>query len=98
MSISVPANAKVGETITLPLAGNVLGKAKIVVGEFHDIVSGGKMTVPSTANGRIEKDNQKDMWSFSAKKGQPLVVEVNARRIGSRLDSIIEILDQNAQP
>jgi hypothetical protein len=39
-----------------------------------------------------------DLWQFSAKKGQRLIVEVNARRIGSPLDSFIEILDGNNQP
>src|SRR5262249_37479367 len=50
------------------------------------------------ANGRIQKDNQNDLWRFQAKKGERLIVEVNARRIGSRLDSVIEILDAKDQP
>ncbi len=35
---------------------------------------------------------------FAAKKGQRLILEVNARRLGSPLDSSIEILDARGQP
>src|SRR5439155_10904340 len=35
---------------------------------------------------------------FTAKKGQRLILEVNARRIGSPLDSTIEVLDENGRP
>ncbi len=96
--IDVPKDAKVGEMIPVPTGNGVLGKAQIVVGEFPEVTKVGNMPVPSTANGRIQKDNQNDLWTFSAKKGQRLVIEVNARRLGSRLDSMIEILDKNDQP
>jgi hypothetical protein len=35
---------------------------------------------------------------FSAKKGQRLMIETNARRIGSPLDSVIEVLDAKGKP
>jgi hypothetical protein len=111
---SIPADAKLGQKLSIfvgfgptyingklvsssPLFGGE-SKAQIVVGEFPEVTKVGKMPVPGTANGRIQMDNQADVWTFAAKKGQRLVVEVNARRIGSRLDSVIEILDQNDQP
>ncbi|MBI3823284.1 MAG: hypothetical protein HY289_11495 [Planctomycetes bacterium] len=96
--MSIPADAKPGQVIALPVGAGVLGKAQIVVGELPEVIAGGKMQVNSTANGRIINDNQRDVWTFKADKGQRLIVEVNARRIGSRLDSIIEILDKNDQP
>jgi hypothetical protein len=34
-----------------------------------------------------------DAWRFTAAKSRRLIVEVNARRLGSPLDSVIEILD-----
>ncbi len=97
IAMTAPADAKPGQLMSVPVGAGVLGKAQIVGGEFPE-VSGGKIPVPGTANGRIQADNQKDLWSFAAKKGQPLIVEVNARRLGSRLDSIIEILDKDDQP
>ncbi|MBI1830186.1 MAG: hypothetical protein HYR84_01900 [Planctomycetes bacterium] len=96
--MTIRADAKPGQVIALPVGNGVLGKAQIVVGELPEVLAGGKMQVNSTANGRIRNENQKDLWSFVAKKGQRLIVEVNARRLGSRLDSIIEILDKNDSP
>ena len=93
IAFAAPADAKPGQMMPLPIGDGVLGKAQIVVGEFFEVLDG-KIPVPGTANGRIQKDNQKDLWSFHAKKGERLIVEVNARRLGSRLDSIIEILDK----
>ncbi|MSQ93073.1 MAG: hypothetical protein EXR98_00790 [Gemmataceae bacterium] len=96
--LAVAKDAGFAQMLPLSIGNGVLGKAQIVVGEYPEFIGGGKMSVNSTANGRIEKDNQKDLWSFSAKKGQRLIVEANARRIGSRLDSVIEILHKNDQP
>jgi hypothetical protein len=96
VSIDVPTTAKPGDMIPLDIGKGVLGKAQIVVGEWPDSTSG-KLSVPATANGRLP-DKQNNLWTFDARKGQPLVVEVNARRLGSRLDSVIEILDANDQP
>jgi hypothetical protein len=96
--MSVPDDAKAGQVILLPVGDGVLGKAQIIVGDLPEVLAGAKMQVNSTANGRIRNDKQEDRWAFLAKKGQRLVVEVNARRIGSRLDSVIEILDKNDQP
>ena len=97
-AITVLKDAKPGDRIPLPLGADVLGKGEVVVGDLPEVLSVGKMPVPGTANGRLQKDNQRDDWTFAARKGQRLVVEVNARRIGSRLDSVIEIVDKNDQP
>ena len=56
------------------------------------------MPAPGTANGRIYAPGVTESWRFSARKGQPLILEVNARRLGSPLDSYIEILDAKDQP
>lgn len=100
--VNVPKDAKVGSTIVVPITskfGTPLGKAEIVVGEFFDAFDSSKpIAVPSTANGVIAKDGDAHTWTFAAKKDQPLVVETLARRIGSKLDSVIEILDKADNP
>ncbi len=53
--------------------------------------------VPVTINGRLES-KAGHSYKFHARKGQKLVFEVNSRRLGSPLDSFVEILDANAQP
>ena len=56
------------------------------------------LSVPVTVNGRVSgfsKDlaPDEDYYRFAAKKGREYVVEVEARRLGSPLDSVLEILD-----
>ena len=50
------------------------------------------VTLPVTINGRIFPREDVDIWTFAAVKGRSYVCEVNAARIGSPLDSRIEIL------
>ena len=61
------------------------------------------LTIPSTVNGRVwtrETDSRagatradQDLFRFSARKGQKLVLDVTAQQLGSPLDSIIEVLN-----
>lgn len=48
--------------------------------------------IPSTINGRAASPAG-NSYRFHARKDQKLIVEVNARRLGSELDSFVEILD-----
>jgi hypothetical protein len=57
---------------------------------------------PSTYNCSVGKDTI-GLWfsppaGFIAQKGQPLVIEVEASRLGTPLDSVIEILDKHGKP
>jgi hypothetical protein len=56
------------------------------------------VTVPVTINGHIFSDKKaeppdEDYFRFHAKKGQRLIIEVSAARLGSPLDSVVEVLD-----
>jgi hypothetical protein len=94
--------------VSVPLgAGVPLNSKSLVVGEFPEIVESGAndeltganvVASPVTVNGRIEKPGDVDLVKFSAKKGQQLIIDVNARRLGSPLDSFIEIFDTAGQP
>jgi hypothetical protein len=79
-----------------------LGNRTLVVGEFPETVAPlGPSTsiliaesLPRTLNGELAAILRgADSWSFTAKKGQPLILEIEARRLGSPLDSVIEIFD-----
>jgi WD40 repeat protein len=110
VQLKAPTNAELGSRIPVSFTtpkGAPLGNPSVVVGELPEVVhspapAGGAghpvMPVPATANGRIERPSATDTWRFAAKKGQRLIVEVNARRIGSPLDSYIEILDGQGHP
>jgi hypothetical protein len=53
--------------------------------------------IPATINGRIEGPVQ-NFYRFHARQAEKLVIEVNARRLGSDLDSFLEVLDANGHP
>jgi hypothetical protein len=59
------------------------------------------LTVPSTVNGRLSGGidaPDEDLFRFGARKGQRFVIEVEAQRFGSLLDSVVEVLDANGKP
>lgn len=68
-----------------------------------------RVTVPCTINGRLSQQSLvllpkkaikpiSHFYRFTAKKGQSLLLDVMARRLGSPLDSEIEILDTEGNP
>jgi hypothetical protein len=111
--IKAPADAAIGSWLPVNLANAKeppLGNPRVMVGEFPEVTQSlqplprplpeagrGEIPVPGTANGRIAQSGTTDTWRFQAQKGQRLILEVNARRIGSALDSYIEILDAKGQ-
>ncbi|MCI0742917.1 MAG: hypothetical protein L0Y72_28135 [Gemmataceae bacterium] len=110
--VKVAADAAPGSKVSLSIPsalGQILGPREIVVGEFPETLTAqkphekapayeGVIAVPGTANGYLHLSGQKDVWKFRAKKGERLILEVNARRLGSGLDSILEVLDEKNKP
>lgn len=96
--VSVPATAMVGTKISVPHGvADAVGTAEITVGEFASVVAAADgaadlRTLPATVDGVVVPDGR-GVVRFPAKKGERLVVETHARRLGSPLDSAIEILD-----
>src|SRR5579872_730331 len=86
--------------------------AEFVELEPNDLPSQARhVPIPSAITGRISRApvasgstptspglEDVDHISFEARKGDRLTVEVNARRLGSPLDSVIEILDAHGKP
>ena len=79
--------------------------------EPNDDVAGARtLEIPSTVNGRIHSTDpgktevrssrraDSDLFRFTAKKGQKLVIDVTAQQVGSPLDSVIEVLDASGAP
>jgi hypothetical protein len=74
---------------------------KFMVGDLPEIVeeeiAGDPVPVevrlPVTINGRIFPRENVDIWAFTARKGQTIACEVNAARLGSPLDSRLEVRD-----
>ncbi|MBI3208112.1 MAG: hypothetical protein HYZ37_04310 [Candidatus Solibacter usitatus] len=87
-------------------AGRAYNQVKLSLGDEPETESTGKnlsaasaqsIAAPVTINGRID-NGVANFFRFPAKKGQTLVVDVNARRLDSELDSEIEILDSSGKP
>ncbi len=95
VQVPIPKDAEVGSRIPLKLEAKPLGETSIVVGaNFDAFKEATNLSTPITFNSRLEESGQANVHAFQATKGQRFVVEVDARRLGSNLDSVIEILDE----
>jgi WD40 repeat protein len=56
------------------------------------------MSVPGGVSGRIGRDGDADFYRFPARKGETLIIEVFGRRLGTAIDTSIEILDAAGKP
>jgi hypothetical protein len=52
-----------------------------------------RVALPVVINGRVEQPGDRDAFSFSGRAGHRVVAEVSARRLGSPLDSALELTD-----
>jgi len=86
-------------------AGKAVNTIKLALGDDPELDSNNANTSPATAqavtlpvtiNGRIEANP--NYFRFSAKKGQIVILDVNARRLDSELDSEVEVLDAKGKP
>jgi hypothetical protein len=78
---------------------------KFMVGDLPEIVEDEidgepvpvEVQLPVTINGRIFPREDVDIWSFTARKGQTVSCEVHAARLGSPLDSRLEVRDPHGK-
>ena len=52
-----------------------------------------RVEIPRIVNGRIERPGDWDVFRFDARAGDEIVAEVEARRLNSPLDSVLELTD-----
>jgi hypothetical protein len=86
-------------------AEGAAGGLRFVVGELPEIIEQEidgdpipvRLTLPVTINGRIFPREDVDDWSFPAREGQRIRAEVAAGRIGSPLDSRLEVFDPHGR-
>lgn len=96
--------------LTVESRGQPANRVELAVGRYPEVIEQRTLTtitapqpvaVPTTINGRIFNAtgaSDEDFYRFNARKGQNLVLEVEAQRYGSPLDAVIEILDHKGQP
>jgi hypothetical protein len=52
-----------------------------------------QVTLPVVINGRIGRPDDRDVFQFTGKANDPVVIEVHARRLDSPLDSVVKLTD-----
>lgn len=105
--VTVPANAQPGAlTLPLDLAAGVTNDVTLLADDTPWLVAvepnGGPtrpqaVTVPVSIDGRLaaptETHISEDGFRFHAEKNHPLNLEIFAERLGSRMDSVLEVRD-----
>ena len=56
-----------------------------------------KVTLPIIINGRIDREDDWDVFQFTGKAGDTVVAEVHARRLDSPMDSVIKLTDASGK-
>jgi hypothetical protein len=84
-------------------SGQAFTELKLALGDDPEVEAAGSgqaqvVAPPVTVNGRLSAPGREHLFRFAAKKGQAVTIEVNARRLGSDLDSFVEVLDVKGQP
>jgi hypothetical protein len=51
------------------------------------------VTLPVVVNGRIDRPGDQDVFRFEGRAGQPIIAEIDACRLDSPLDSLLELMD-----
>ena len=102
--VKAPADAAVGGRLPVPLAtpnGPPLGDpsraGRRVSGGRHRRRTARRCPCRPRRTAASTEPGATATYRFTAKKGQRLLLEVNARRLGSPLDSTLEILDAAGQ-
>lgn len=100
--LSIDGDARLGvRWWRVSTSQGVTASRRFVVGDLPEIteqeIDGEAIpvavTLPVTINGRVFPREDVDEWSFKAVKGQTVRCEVEAARLGSPLDSQLEIVD-----
>jgi hypothetical protein len=98
---TIPLEIKSGETVSLNTAKLAVGNEPEVLDKKPNSTTAQAqpISIPVTINGHIsggvEAGGKPDeaYFRFQARKGEQVSIDVAAARLGSRLDSVIEILD-----
>ncbi len=110
VTLAVPPESEAGSLVAAPVIlpdGSRPFVSRVVVAEGpqaveteddDDPAKAVAIATPGGVSGRIGHDGDIDCFRFEARKGEPLIVEVFARRLETALDPVIEILDADGRP
>ena len=105
-SVTIAADARLGaRRWRVRTSQGAVPSREFIVGQLPEIVEDEidgnpipqEVTLPLTINGRIFPREDVDLWQFQAQAGKRYTVEVVAQRLGSPLDSRIEVIGPGGQ-
>src|SRR5205823_3999258 len=100
--LDVPANAPMGEQfvqvktakgISNPIPVLVTDLPEAVASSVPSAASPAPLALGSAMNGRLQAAGDVHRFKFHAAKGQMITFEIEARRIDSRIDSVLTLRD-----
>jgi DNA-binding beta-propeller fold protein YncE len=105
VTVRPPADAAPGSKFPLPIdraGGDPVGPAEVTVGEYPgSATESGRVeltTLPATVDGILRAPGEAHLVKFRARKGERLIVETHADRLGSPVDTFLEVLDADGRP
>jgi hypothetical protein len=106
-SIDISSDANLGTHIwRLSCARGGTGGRPFIVGELPEYLESesnstldlaNKVSLPITVNGQIDGERDLDYYQFDVERGATVTIEVVSRRIGSPLEPIVELYDDQGQ-
>lgn len=97
--VDLPAIAAASVHQQLNIGGKRTNPILLEVDDLPEHLEGtaAVITVPAICNGRIDKPGEIDAWSWSGKKGEALIFDLRAGRLGSFLDGILTVHDDKGK-
>ncbi|MGA2618206.1 MAG: hypothetical protein ABSF26_11385 [Thermoguttaceae bacterium] len=102
MDLPIPADSPPVRWVSVKHNGVTSNAVPLAVDDLPEVMEqepndsaakANRVTVPVVINGRIQKSGDEDYFVFKAEAGQTLLMEVDARRLDSPLDSVLTLFD-----
>ena len=110
LGAAVPERPNLAPVVLDGLGRDPVNRIDVAVGTYREVneregnntlATAQALRAPVTVNGRITAGKggaDTDLFRVTMGKGQTLVVNVAAQRLGSALDSLLEVVDADGQP
>lgn len=98
LSLAIPADSPALRLVHFSGIAPASGELPLAVGDAPEgreaepndtLAQANRVESPSIINGQIQRSGDNDYFVFAAQQGQVLAMEIQARRLGSPLDSIL---------
>lgn len=94
-TIKLPPTAESAFDFNLTSSGVTSNRVALELDDLPEFVESAaeqQITFPANLNGRIQQPGEADQWAFQGKKGEEFDFDLRAARLGSPLDSILQVL------